>query len=124
MITSAPMSASIIPQVGPAMICASSRTRMPASGPGACWCPLASSTSAPDEFRLSLGQKRRVADAEVFGVEAGEAFVVLGRGDRPRVRQAARELLVPARDERRAFGDALRGRERFGRHLGIRRRRA
>src|SRR5918992_3761501 len=31
--TSAPRSASIMPQVGPAMICASSRTFTPASGP-------------------------------------------------------------------------------------------
>ena len=36
--TSAPMSASIIPHVGPAMICASSSTRMPASGPGCLAC--------------------------------------------------------------------------------------
>ena len=34
LITSAPRSASMMPQVGPAMICASSSTRMPASGPG------------------------------------------------------------------------------------------
>ena len=33
LITSAPRSASIMPQVGPAMICASSNTFTPASGP-------------------------------------------------------------------------------------------
>ena len=33
LITSAPRSASIRPQVGPAMICASSKTFTPASGP-------------------------------------------------------------------------------------------
>ena len=40
-------------------------------------------------------------------------------GERPRIGEPARELLVPARDERRAVGDALRGRVRLGRDLGV-----
>ena len=40
-------------------------------------------------------------------------------GQRPRIGEAARELLVPARDQRRAVGDALRGRARLGRHLVV-----
>src|SRR5580765_7467123 len=112
------MSASIIPHVGPAMICSS--TRMPASGPG---CALrvrsGSVTSPPEEVRLALGEKRRVADAKVFGVEAVEALVLLGRRDRARIGEPARESLVPARDERRAFGDALRGCMCLGGDLAI-----
>src|SRR5262245_49745754 len=112
------MSASIIPQVGPAMICASSSTLMPARGPG---CGLAvsvtSATLPPDELRFALGEKRRVADAKVFGVEAVEALLVFGCADRTRIGEAAREALVPARDERGAIGDPLGSCERLRRHL-------
>ena len=38
---------------------------------------------------------------------------------RPRIGEAARELLVPARGERRTLGDALRRRARFGRDVGV-----
>src|SRR5688500_20349027 len=96
------MSASIIPAVGPAMICASSSTRMPASGPAA-------ARLASIEQRLALGEESRIAGAEVRGVEAVERLVVLGVADRAAFREPACELLVPARDERRALGDAHRG---------------
>src|SRR6185312_607358 len=97
------MSASIIPHVGPAMICASSSTRMPASGPGCALLALSGSVTSPsEEIRLPLREERSVADAKVFRVEAVEAFVVLGGGDRSRIGEPAREALVPARDERRA----------------------
>ena len=116
------MSASIIPVVGPAMICASSSTRRPASGPGCggrsgagCFAVIA---SASDEAGLLLGQEGRVADAEVLGVEAVEALVDLLRRERPALGEAPRELLVPAGDERRAFGDALRGRRALRRRPG------
>ena len=39
LMTSAPMSASIRPATGPAMMCASSTTRSPASGPGTSYRP-------------------------------------------------------------------------------------
>src|SRR5665213_4380521 len=107
------MSASSMPQVGPAMICASSTTLIPFNGPMGM--PLraesGSRASPALEQRLFLGEKGAIADLEVLGSEAREPFVVLLRGERLRVAQAARELLVPARDERRAVGDALRGGE-------------
>ena len=65
---------------------------MPASGPRmrrsrrAC---CRSASSAADELRLLLGQERRVADAEVLGVEAVEALVVLVRRSAARARRAA-----------------------------------
>src|SRR5215475_10886952 len=112
------MSASIIPQVGPAMIWASSSTCMPARGPG---CGLAvsftSATLPPDELRFALGEKRRVAEAKVFGVEAVEALVVFGCADRERIGETPRKPLVPARNERGAFGDPPGSRERLGGHL-------
>src|SRR4051812_46188304 len=113
------MSASIIPQVGPAMICASSSTRMPASGPvcePVCRPRVESvlnasgSGSAAAEIRLLLREERRIADPEILGVEAFEALVVLGIGERARIGETAGELLVPARDQRCAVGDPLRGR--------------
>src|SRR5207245_3366021 len=144
--TSAPRSASNAPHVGPAMIWASSRTRSPASGPvcgaggsaalirapHACGFatalpPRGSNSrlgtaprrSSADESGLALGEERRVADAEVLGVETVEAFVALGIRQRPRVLDPAREFLVPARDQRRAVGDAFGGRTGFGGDLGV-----
>src|SRR5512137_640482 len=109
--TSAPMSASIRPVVGPAMICASSSTRTPASGPlwagRACACCCWLIASASDEPRFLLREKRRVADAEVLGVEAVETLVDLRGGQRPALGKATGELLVPAGHQRRAFSDAL-----------------
>src|SRR5512137_1816386 len=109
--TSAPMSASISPVVGPAMICASSSTRSPASGPGCggrsgngCVAVIA---SAPDEAGLSLREEGRIADPEVLGVEAVEALVDLLRRERAAFGEAPGELLVPAGHERRAFRDAF-----------------
>src|SRR5687768_1292475 len=98
--TSAPRSASSMPQVGPAMICASSRTLRPASGPA---------ILATPELRLALGEESRHAFAKVLGVETSVAFEVFLLRKRLRVCQAADELLVPARGERRALGDAPRG---------------
>ena len=54
-------------------------------------------TSPPDELRLLLRQERGVADAEILGVEAVEALVELGVGQRTRIGEPPRELLVPAR---------------------------
>ncbi len=68
----------------------------------ACSRRLAHRPHRPTKVRLPLGEKRRVADAEILGVEAGEALVVLLGGERPRVGEPAREFLVPARDQRRA----------------------
>ena len=59
------------------------------------------------ELRLGLGEERRVADAEVLGVEAVEALVVFVVRERPAFGEPAGELLVPAGDQRRAVGDAL-----------------
>ena len=104
------------------MICASSSTRMPASGPGCRSrgaCCRSRRRHRPTNSGFSLGEERRVADAEILGVEAVEALVVLCRRQRPRIGEPARELLVPARDERRALGDALRRRARFGGDLGV-----
>src|SRR5688572_33491379 len=90
LITSAPKSASIIPAVGPAMICASSSTRMPASGP-------APALLAPIEQRLALGEERGVTRPAVRGVEAVEGLVLLGSTDRARFGEPAREPLVLSR---------------------------
>jgi hypothetical protein len=87
---------------------------MPARGPECGRQRALIACSSSGEFRLSLGQKRRVAESEVLGLEAVEALVVLRRRDRTGDRRAAREFLVPARDERRAVSDALRRRERLG----------
>jgi len=51
--------------------------------------------------------------ARVLGVEAGVGLVALGLGRRAGLGQAPRELLVPARDQRRALGDAPRRSHRF-----------
>src|SRR5262245_9646623 len=99
LITSAPISASIKPQVGPAMTCANSITLTPASGP----------ISTTLELRLALGKERTIANAEILCAEAGEALVDLGRRQRTRIGQPIGELLVPAGYQRRAGGDALRG---------------
>src|SRR5512134_1406438 len=117
------MSASISPVVGPAMICASSSTRRPASGPGCAGRSGAEGcsviASAPDEAGLLLREERRVADAEVLGVEAVEALVDFLRSERAAVREPIRELLVPARHQRRAVGDAPGGGPRLGGNLVV-----
>src|SRR2546423_5808742 len=108
LITSAPMSASSMPQVGPAMICASSTTLMPVRGPLFMWhTRRIQSFSFPFELRLGFREESLVADLEVLGAEAFEALVVFLRRQRARIAQAAREFLVPARHQRRAVGDAL-----------------
>src|SRR3546814_4613115 len=95
LITSAPMSASMRPQTGPAMMCASSTTRQPCSG------PLASApTSAPFPVRLALGEEGLEALAEILAgvAENDEVLVVdLGRGGV----EAAQRLLGGAQGERR-----------------------
>src|SRR5258708_8453362 len=144
------MSASSMPHVGPAMICASSTTLIPFNAPfifgrldhwNHRWTqmntddlrrvkrrahgPAAIHLHEPSvficvhlwflfafEFGFLLGEKGLVADLEVFGAEAGEAFVVFGGGERARVAQPPREFLVPAPDARPAIGEALRGRTR------------
>ena len=92
------MSASKSPQVGPAMICASSITLIPCSGPF---------TSLALEFRFGLGEESFVADLEVLGVEAGEALVVFLVAQRQRAAQPPGEFLVPARNQRRAVGNGV-----------------
>ncbi len=67
LITSAPMSASSMPAVGPDMMCASSMTLSPESG------PIIFVSLAP-EARIALGEERGEALAKVGGVEAGVAF--------------------------------------------------
>src|SRR3546814_15221816 len=94
------MSASSMPQVGPAMICASSSTRMPASGPvwggsvvipSPCGARLGRRVRRgrllPGEIRRALVQEGRIADAKVLGVEAIEAFLVLRGRNRALLRQ-------------------------------------
>src|SRR3546814_16488936 len=90
--TSAPMSASMRPHTGPAMMCASSTTRQPLRGPPA--------ISASLPVRLALGEKGFEAFAEVLAgvAEDDEVFVVdLGRGGG----QPAQRLLGLAQGERR-----------------------
>src|SRR5258706_3535870 len=72
------------------------------------------------ELGLLLGEEGPVADLEILGAEAVEAFGVFRVGEGARVAQAPRELLVPARDERRAVGDAPRSRLCFGFDLVVR----
>src|SRR5512147_1989663 len=122
--TSAPMSASIIPAVGPAMICASSSTRMPESGP--VWAGRSGTFASTliawltaDEFWLLLGEKGRVADTEVFGVKAVEALVQFLRRQGRAFGKAPRELLVPASDEWGAVDDACGSSLNFRSHLVI-----
>src|SRR5687768_15683576 len=71
------------------------------------------------EFRFCLREERLVADPEVLGAEALEAFIVFFGGKRLRIAQAAREFLVPAGDERRAVGDALGRLPRLLLHLAV-----
>src|SRR5690606_21007569 len=128
LITSAPMSASIMPQVGPAMICASSMTRIPASAPLAlpgevpvddciAWAP--GRVSASLEAGLFLGQESAVAAAEVFGVKAVERLVAVFVGKRLAADQIADEFLVPAGHERGPFGDPARRGLRRGRGVVV-----
>src|SRR3546814_8968278 len=73
--TSAPMSASMRPQTGPAMMCASSTTRQPVRGPPA--------MSAPFPVGLALGEEGLEALAEILAgvAENDEILVVdIGRG--------------------------------------------
>src|SRR5216684_133549 len=65
------------------------------------------------ELRLLLCEKRLDSDLEVLGVVAGVGFVALALRDGARIREAPREFLVPARDQRRTLGDAERRRQRF-----------
>src|SRR5688572_1700109 len=109
--TSAPISASIIPAVGPAMICASSSTRIPFSG------PLTALALFGYELRLLFREERCVTDSEVFGVEAIETFIEFLRRQRRALRQAPGELLVPARDKRCTLGDTLGSCARFASNL-------
>src|SRR5512143_3490828 len=101
------MSASMRPQVGPAMICASSTTLSPCRAPFMSLPPglyaragAPQSRSLPFELRSLLREESPVADAEVLGAEAREALGGLGLAQRRGVAQPARELLVPARDQR------------------------
>src|SRR5690606_7213476 len=61
----------------------------------------------------ALIQEGCIADAKVFGVEAIEALVVFRGGNRFLPGQAPHELLVPAGNQRRTLGDALRRRQGF-----------
>src|SRR5258706_8949940 len=72
------------------------------------------------ELGLLLGEEGLVADAEILGAEAVEAFAVLRVGEGARVAQAPREFLVPARDERRTVGDSPRRGLRLGFDLVVR----
>src|SRR5260221_14150793 len=85
-------------------------------------CPMVSRPrhSLSFELGLALFEEGLVADLEVLGAEAGEALVVFLLGERAAAAQPALELLVPARHQRRAFGDALGGGTRLGLDLGIR----
>src|ERR1043166_2275509 len=76
LMTSAPMSASIRPQVGPAITWHSSITLRPASGP----CVVLISPAL--ELRLGLGEERAVADLKILGTEAGVVVFQLGLGER------------------------------------------
>ena len=102
------------------MICASSSTRRPASGPVAAWRRRA---QRPTNSGVRLGQEGAVADAEVLAVVAAEALVALRLGQRRAGLELAQELLVPARHQRRAGGDAPRRGVGLGLDLGRRRRR-
>ena len=72
LMTSAPMSASINPHTGPAMMCANSMTFKPARGP----------TSAAGELGLFLFEKSLQTDLEVPGAEAEKTLVDLVSGKR------------------------------------------
>src|SRR5689334_8990008 len=101
LITSAPMSASSMPAVGPDMMCATSMTLSPESG------PMASPLFAA-EARIALGKECGDSLAEIRRVEAGVAFAPISVRQLRGWAQAPDELLVPARDQRRAGGDARR----------------
>src|SRR5262245_56636665 len=83
----------------------------PASLPSQCAVAIVASPSP--ELGLLLGKKRPVTDPVILGAESREAFVVLVGSEWSRVGEAARELLVPAGDERGARCDTLRGRGCF-----------
>src|SRR5690606_11734054 len=105
LMTSAPMSASIKVQAGPAMMWVMSMTLSPLSA-------VISSTlfgSTTGEAGLGLVQESLVADLEILGAEAGEALVVLLRRQRGRVQQTPGELLVPTSHQRRPLRDPARG---------------
>src|ERR1700733_1606751 len=110
--TSAPMSASIIPQMGPDMMWASSMTRIPASGP--LLCVSVSSISTSLEFRFDLVEEGLITGTKVFRTEAGETFVAFLGCERRRVQRALDELLMPACDQRRAVSNPVRRSKRFG----------
>src|SRR5215831_3373375 len=106
------MSASSMPQVGPAMICASSSTRRPESGPGCLF--MIRGGLASDKSRLLLREKRGIADAEILGVEGVEAFVVVGGPQRRGISESVCEALVPARGQWCTVNNALRRGPCFG----------
>src|SRR3546814_16839886 len=109
LITSAPMSASMRPQTGPAMMCASSTTRQPARGPPA--------ISAALPVRLALGEEGLEALAEILAgvAENDEILVVdLGRGGV----EAAQRLLGGAPGGRRLVRPERSGERRVGKEGG------
>src|SRR5262245_6492195 len=83
LITSAPRSASSMPQVGPAMICANSRTLTPASGPGI--------TQLSDFARRRLRRAGQILHrglhAFLLHRHAGEAEAHLHAGERAHQRE-------------------------------------
>src|SRR3984957_18480436 len=104
LMTSAPISASIMPQIGPDMMCASSMTRMPLSGPLDLAVSFAS-ISTPLEFRFDLVEKGLVSGTKILGAKARETFIAFFWRQWRRVHRTFDKLLVPARDKRRAIGD-------------------
>ncbi len=76
LMTSAPMSASIMPQIGPDMMCESSMTRMPLSGPLDLAVSFAS-ISTPLEFRFDLVEKGLVSGTKILRAKTREAFIAL-----------------------------------------------
>src|SRR5690625_155597 len=68
---------------------------------------------ATAELRLFLLQEGLIADSEILGLEAGVALLPLGLPQRTWIEKPTGELLVPAGNQRCAFGDPFRGRQRL-----------
>ena len=89
-------------------------TVMPPSGPLA-----SAATSAPLDPGLGLGEEGVDPGLEILGAVARVTLVQLLGRQRPGLGQAAGELLVPARHQRRAVGDAPGGGEGLVLDVGV-----
>ena len=117
------------------MICASSSTRMPDSGPGWGWARASNratlrggdvpfAPSAPRELGLAWRETPRSRSESPRCRSSRSTRPCSAAEIGARIGEAARELLVPACDQRCTLGDPSRGRARLGTRPGRRGRRA